>query len=106
MPPLDVLKKIFLKYDYVIEPARLYQVTEEKFNAWQKQMQDDYDTRQDLLAGVDTTPSSPPFVNKLEPIDDFCASLIPDGKFQVSHKVTVTERRTCTISPIIGIILD
>ena len=42
VPPLGVLKKIFRKYDHVMEPACLYPVTQEKFQSWVALMASDY----------------------------------------------------------------
>ena len=42
VPPLAVLKKIFRKYDHVMEPACLYPVTQEKFQSWVALMASDY----------------------------------------------------------------
>jgi len=44
VPPLGVLKKIFRKYDHVMEPACLYPVTQEKFQSWVALMADAVDT--------------------------------------------------------------
>ena len=90
VPPLDVLKMMFRKYNKTMEPACLHPINKETYDEWVQEMIDAYATRQSNLKASDL--KKQPGKRKKRAIrrskrsfvkpQKFCATLEPKDNFQ------------------------